>query len=603
VTDTPARERLRLARAVRQTLRPWVQLWRSTRPSAHAKKPGEFTHGVDDVPPPLITALVGFQHVSLVRIQLIFPALVIQLAELPTEASVNMLSLSLIALGIAAILQSLPRGPVGSRYLCPSCHDGIFLEPSIAALKLGGLPLVFGMTLVAGVIQSALSPVLHRIRPLLPPEIGGLVVFLVGTSLAAIGCRYVIGVGVKEEVGPDYWLVGGVTLMIMVGLNVWGKGQAKLFCAMLGITAGYGAAFLTGMLPKDASRVFNELHLFAIPHFSHAGLAFSPAMIMPFTVAAIAVTLKGIGDITALQRINDPHWVRAEMGSISRGTLANGLANMVAGVVGTLGLTPSTANIGLQAATGMSSRVIGYAVGAILIVLAFLPSVTGSLILMPRPVMGAALLFSACFVLISGLQTITSRMLDARRTLVIGLGIASGVAAEILPGFATDIPNSLQPIVGSSIVLGTITALLLNGMFRIGQRRRVTLALDPAAADAVAEVNEFFDAAGRGWGARPDVMVRVAFGINQAIEAIREHCDPQGPITIEARFDEFNLDVRISYRGEALEFPDERPSQQEIIETDAGYRRLAGFMLRQNADRIRTSVKDGATVLEFHFDH
>jgi NCS2 family nucleobase:cation symporter-2 len=578
-------------------------LWRSARPSAQAKKPGEFTHGVDDVPPPFLTALVGFQHVSLVRIQLIFPALVIQLAELPTEVSVNMLSLSLIALGIAAILQSLPRGPVGSRYLCPSCHDGIFLEPSIAALKLGGLPLVFGMTLVAGVIQSALSPVLHRIRPLLPPEIGGLVVFLVGTSLAAIGCRYVIGVGVKEEVGPDYWLIGGVTLMIMVGLNVWGKGQAKLFCAMLGITAGYGAAFLTGMLPKDASRVFNELHLFAIPHFSHAGLAFSPAMIMPFTVAAIAVTLKGIGDITALQRINDAHWVRAEMGSISRGTLANGLANMVAGLVGTMGLTPSTANIGLQAATGMSSRVIGYAVGAILIVLAFLPSVTGSLILMPRPVMGAALLFSACFVLISGLQTITSRMLDARRTLVIGLGIASGVAAEILPGFATNIPNSLQPIVGSSIVLGTVTALLLNGVFRIGQRRRVTLALDPAAADAVAEVNEFFDAAGRGWGARPDVMVRVAFGINQAIEAIREHCEPQGPITIEAHFDEFNLDVRISYRGETLEFPDERPSQQEIIETDAGYRRLAGFMLRMNADRIRTSVKDGATVLEFHFDH
>ncbi len=606
MTGTPdAPGRLRLARLVRQSLDPgpWLRLWRSTRPSAQTKKPGEFIHGLDDVPPPLLTAFIGFQHVSLVRIQLIFPALLIQLAEMPTEASVNMLSLSLIALGVAAILQSLPKGPVGSRYLCPSCHDGIFLEPSIAALKLGGLPLVFGMTVVAGIIQSALSPILHRIRPLLPPEIGGLVVFLVGTSLAAIGCRYVIGVGVKAPVGREYWLVGAVTLMTMVGLNVWGKGQAKLFCAMMGITTGYGAAMLTGVLSKEAWGVLNELHLFAIPHFPDGGLAFSPAMILPFTVAALAVTLKGIGDITALQRINDASWVRAEMGSISRGTLANGLANIFAGLVGTLGLTPSTANIGLQAATGMSSRVIGYAVGAILIVLAFLPSVTGSLILMPRPVMGAALLFSACFVMISGLQTITSRMLDARRTLVIGLGIASGVAAEIIPSFAHDIPHALQPIVSSSIVLGTVTALLLNGVFRIGQRQRVALALDPAAADAVAEVNEFFDAAGRGWGARPDVMVRVAFGINQAIEAIREHCEPQGPITIEAHFDEFNLDVRISYRGEALEFPDERPSGREIMETEAGYRRLAGFMLRQNADRIRTSAKDGATVLEFHFDH
>ena len=599
----PARERLRLARTVKEAVGPWLALWRSTRPSAQARKPGEFIHGLDDVPRPLLSALVGFQHVSLVRIQLIFPALVIQLAELPTEASVNMLSLSLIALGVAALLQSLPRGPVGSRYLCPCCHDGIFLEPAIAALKLGGLPLVFGMTLFAGVIQSALSPILHRIRPLLPPEIGGLVVFLVGTSLAAIGCRYVIGVGVMEPVGRDYWLIAAVTLMTMVGLNVWGKGQAKLFCAMIGITTGYGAAFLTGMLPRDASRVFAELHLFAIPHLPEGGLAFAPAMIMPFTVAALAVTLKGIGDITALQRINDAGWVRAEMGSISRGTLANGLANVFAGLVGTLGLTPSTANIGLQAATGMSSRVIGYAVGAILIVLAFLPSVTGSLILMPRPVMGAALLFSACFVLISGLQTISSRMLDARRTIVIGLGIASGVAAEIIPSFASDIPNTLQPIVGSSIVLGTITALLLNGVFRIGQRQSVAFVLDPAAADAVAEVNEFFGAAGRGWGARPDVMVRVAFAINQAVEAVREHCEPQGPIAIEARFDEFNLDVRIGYRGEALEFPDERPSGREIIETEAGYRRLAGYMLRQNADRVRTSVGDGATVLEFHFDH
>jgi xanthine permease XanP len=116
-------------------------------------------------------------------------------------------------------------------------------------------------------------------------------------------------------------------------------------------------------------------------------------------------------------------------------------------------------------------------------------------------------------------------------------------------------------------------------------------------------LNEFFDAAGRGWGARPDVMARVAFGISQAIEAIREHCEPEGPIVIEAHFDEFNLDVRISYRGAALEFPDERPSGREIMETEAGYRRLAGYMLRMNADRIRTSVKDGATVLEFHFVH
>jgi xanthine permease XanP len=582
----------------------WLRFLTSPPPSAtRKKKPAELIHGIDDVPPPVTILLVGMQHVGVVRIQLIYPLLVIQLADLPTASSVNLLGLALLALGVAAILQSLPRGPVGSGFLCPSCHTGIFLEPSLAALKLGGLPLVFGMTIFAGLVQSALAPTLRRLRPLLPPEIGGLVVFFVGTSVAAIGCRYLIGVGAKEPVGSEYWLVGALTLITTVGLNVWGKGQARVYCAMIGMAAGYVAGLATGLLPTEAYHDLAELPVFALPRFDHVSFAFSPAMILPFTIAAIAITLKAIGDITACQRLNDAGWVRPDMGSISRGSLANGIGNMFAGLVGTLGLTPSTASIGLQVATAVSSRVIGFAVGGILIVLAFLPSLTGTLILMPRPVMGASLLFSACFVLISGLQTITSRMLDARRTIVIGLAIASGIAAEIIPNFASHIPNALEPIVSSSIVLGTVAALLLNGLFRLGQRQRVTFSLDPSAADAAAQVDQFFDAAGRAWGARPDVMVRVAFGINQAIETIREHCDPQGPIVVEAHFDEFNLEVKITYRGAPLDLPDQRPSDRDIMDTDAGYRQLAGFMLRRNADGVRTSVKDGAAVLEFHFEH
>src|SRR5215467_13315362 len=433
-----------------RVLSPWLGFLHSARPTS--KKPGELSHGVDDVPAPIAIFFLGTQHVGLLRIQLIYPLLVIQLAGLSPEAAVNMLSLAMLALGIATILQSLPYGPVGSRFLCPSCHAEIFLEPSIAALKLGGLPLVFGMTMVAGVFQSLLSPMLRRIRPLLPPEIGGLVVFFVGTSVAAIGCRYILGVGSKEPVGQDYWLVGALTLAITVGLNVWGKGPLRVYCTMIGMGVGYAASFATGLLPMADYQVLSHLSFFAVPRFDFGGWAFSPTMIAPFLIAALAVTLKGIGDVTACQRINDPSWVRAEMGSISRGSLANGIGNILAGLVGSVGLSPSTANVGLQAASAVSSRVIGYAIGGILIALAFFPSLTGSLILMPRPVMGAALLFSSCFVLISGLQTITSRMLDARRTIVIGLAIASSVAAEIVPSFAADIPAGLQPIVSSSIV-------------------------------------------------------------------------------------------------------------------------------------------------------
>src|SRR5262245_41686339 len=154
-----ARASARLPRPVTRLFdaEPWLRFLRDTRPDSTRKKPADLVHGLEDVPPPFVTGMVGLQHVSLVRIQLIYPALVLQMADLPPATSVNLLCLAMIALGIASILQSLPRGPVGSGFLCPSCHTGIFLEPSLAAMKLGGLPLVFGMTIMAGVLQTALS--------------------------------------------------------------------------------------------------------------------------------------------------------------------------------------------------------------------------------------------------------------------------------------------------------------------------------------------------------------------------------------------------------------------------------------------------------------
>src|SRR5262245_29138326 len=103
-------ERARLARVMANVLetKPWLRLWRSAQLPT-PKKSGELIHGANDVPPHVLTAFLGAQHVGLVRIELIYPALVIQSAGLSTEASINMLSLAMIALGVAAILQSLPR--------------------------------------------------------------------------------------------------------------------------------------------------------------------------------------------------------------------------------------------------------------------------------------------------------------------------------------------------------------------------------------------------------------------------------------------------------------------------------------------------------------
>ena len=91
--------------------------------------------------------------------------------------------------------------------------------------------------------------------------------------------------------------------------------------------------------------------------------------------------------------------------------------------------------------------------------------------------------------------------------------------------------------------------------------------------------------------------------MRQLVESVLDHCNPQGPVIIRASFDEFNLDLAMSYNGTTLELTDTRPSTEEIRETDDGLRRLAGYMLKRNSDRADSKQTGDISLLQFHFDH
>jgi xanthine permease XanP len=203
---------------------------------------------------------------------------------------------------------------------------------------------------------------------------------------------------------------------------------------------------------------------------------------------------------------------------------------------------------------------------------------------------------------INGVQVISSRLLDARRTLVLGLSLIAGLAVEVFPSIAAMAPKPLAPLVGSSLVLSTVLALALNLLFRIGVKKTVRLTIESPPADSQ-KIEDFLQSNAAKWGARPDVVNRATFAALQLLEAVEENCWRGGPITVEVSFDEFNLDIRVSYQGQALEFPDRRPSIEQIRDGDNGVRLLAGFLLRRNADRVRSDTKDGRALAHFHFDH
>jgi xanthine permease XanP len=564
------------------------------------KKPTTLVYALEDKPPPLITLFNGIQQVGLIAINLVYPLLIFRVVDAPVETVSNLLSVGMLVLGIATFLQALRLGPVGSGYMCPATFTATYFAPSLLAARLGGLPLVFGMTIFAGALESALAPLLHRLRAIFPPEISGVIVLMIGISAGMGGLRSLVG-ATAAPVEPAEWWVAGITLATMVALNVWGTGVTRMLCALIGLAVGYVAAGVMGLVGANLAAV-NQAGWIGLPSWSGIAWSFDLSLAVPFAIASVAAAMKAAGTITICQRINDANWVRPDMHSITHGVLADGLSTALAGIAGAVGTNTSTPAVGLSSATGMASRQVAFAVGGIFLLLGFFPKLTALFAVMPRAVILSALLFTVTFIIVNGLQILTSRLLDTRRTLVIGLSLLAGVAIEAFPGIAAGLPASLVPIVGSSLVFSTIVALTLNLLFRIGVRRTAELSLRSDEIDHQ-KVQDFFAAQTALWGARPDVASRATFGVIQLIDSVVEDFWIGGALVVTATFDEYNLDIRLTYRGEMPEFPERRPTPEQIQESPNGARLLAGFMLRRNADRVRAEWTEGTANVYFHFDH
>src|SRR5690348_324742 len=218
-------------------------------PRTTMKKPVNLIFGLEETPPPLVTAFNAVQHVGLIAINFIYPVVVFRAAGASLEVSAALLSTGILVLGIGTFLQAYRLGPMGSGYMCPCTFSATYLAPSLLAGRIGGLPLIFGMTLFAGALEAAVAPLLSRLRAIFPPEISGLVILMIGLSVGTSGLRLMLGAK-AEPVSPDEWEVAALTLATMVALNVWGTSTLRMLCALIGLAVGYVAAAFAGLFAK-----------------------------------------------------------------------------------------------------------------------------------------------------------------------------------------------------------------------------------------------------------------------------------------------------------------------------------------------------------------
>ena len=435
-----------------------------------AEKPSNLLYGVDDKPPVLSTLLLGLQHTFPMSASLIMPVVIVSGIGESLDVVRSVVSYTMIAAGLTTILQALKKGPIGSGYLCPHVYGPSYLAASIQAGLFGGLPLLFGMTTLAGLFEAIFSRFVRRLQGLFPPDVTGLVVMMAGVAMVPLAASKFLGVETEDAIiDPLDVSVSLITLATMIGINIWGQGTLRLYCVLIGMGVGYLASYIFGILGNFEINYIRDAPFMALPDRGHISWSFNGSLLVPFLIASLASTVKTIGDLLICQKINDDAWERPDMKSISGGLLADGCGSIFSGLLGGMGISTSSSNVGVSIATGATSRQIAFAAGLIFVLFAFFPMLTSVYTIMPKPVMGAILVFCTCLIVMVGMQIIMSTKLDLRGTYVIGTSLVFGLSVDILPGLYTNIHPWLAPIFSSSLTLSTLTAITLNKVLRINQ--------------------------------------------------------------------------------------------------------------------------------------
>lgn len=582
-------------------IRTTVSSLYAVSPKPRRKRPSTLTYDVDEVPPLSLSLLLACQHVLAMSLGWIYVIVAIDAIGGSRADAQSLLRLSMIASGLATILQAR-GGLLGSGYLCPASCSLTYLAPTILAGKMGGFPLIFGMTAINGAFTAVLSRFLRGLRILFPPDVTGLIVSIVGIQLAAIGCPKLLG---RSSLHPDASLqatvVGVVTLLAMMAPSIWSKGKLKLFPIVIGLAVGHILAFATGMLTWSDVRAQWVGPLLSLPHRVPVGIAFRPSLLVPFLVVGVAATLKTVGDLTLCQKMNDAEWKRTDMKSVSGGVMANSLGTVLSGLMGGVAQNNASSCLGLELATGVTSRSIALPAGLLVVTLAFLPGVAATFSVIPSPIMGALLIYSTCYLMLGGLQVMTARMLDARRIFAVGLALVFGLSVEIAPELYRNVPELIRPVFASSTALATVIAVVLSLLFRIGLTKQSKIELVPGANN-LDEISRFMDQQGAAWGMRHEVISRATDAIYEFVTNFG-NLNLRSPVMrIVAIFDEFHLDIEIDYDGAPIELTNRVPTLEELA-NGIGVTMLSHQIIRESADQVRVKKRDDRSVLCLHFEH
>lgn len=554
-------------------------------------------------------AVLAVQHVATALALIAYVLATAHIGGLDAEATRKLVSAAILGMALSTALQSI-GGRTGSGTMLVHIPDPLLVALSGLVLAEYGAGGMVAVCLVNGLAGLGASHIVPRLRAVLPPSVAGVVVCVGGLSLIEPALTHTLGM-LEHRLDPTDALLGGVTLLVIVGLSIWGNRMMKLFALLTGMAAGILLAAILGKLQGGADLL--QTPLLGLPSLAAPRFDIPAGVLISAALLALMVQLDTFACVVLMHKMDDAGWRRANMRMVSGGIRANALGNLFTGVLGGYPSAVSSANLALCHISRSTSRWIGLGVAGLLLLLAFMPLVSRALTLIPTAVIGAVELYAAAYLVVSGIELIASRAMDARGIFMVGLSFVAGMGVMFMPQLGTQLPESVAFLANNGIVVAGLTAIALNLAFRVGSAQRSSRALHDAHSprDLAERVTEFVETSGAAWGARHEAIRRATQAAIEAVEALHASGSRQAT-EIRGRFDEFNLDIEILHQGPPLTLQPAAMASPDLLDADdaafeAGLERtmarVSHNLLQRLADRVHADQRQGQSSLRLHFDH
>ena len=504
--------------------------------------------------------------------------------------------------GVVTALQAGRVGRLGAGHVLMTGAGPHFIAVAVLAMAGGGLPMLASLIVVSSLVQFALAQWLPLLRRVITPVVSGTALMLIAVTVMAIAVERLSEVpeGAPGAAGPA---VAVVTLAVAVMLAMRATGIWRLWAPLIGIASGCVAAALFGLY--DLQRVIDAHWLYMPDVAAWPGLDLRPGVefwtLLPaFLIVSLVVAIKMSSDGVVIQRVSRVRPQATDFRLVQGAVNTNGLGTLLTGIAGTLPTivyTPSV--VTLVTLTGVAARSVGYAIGAILVVLAFLPKAAAVLLTIPSPVMGAFLLMIMGLLFVEGMRMVVQDGLDHRKALVVGVALSIGVGLESQDVLADLLGDTWGASLGNGLTVGILAAILMTLFIEMTSPRhtRLETKLD---ISALPEIDAFLRklASGIGWTDASTERLRAAGEetLSSLLQSGSEHradgvprlivvASPGETVELEflAVFDEENLEDRLAHLSEQAEVP----AEQEI----------SFWLLRHYASSVRHRKYHGIDIV------